>query len=47
MANEVRPMMVGDRMTRQQAVARGKGDIQNYMDAGISSLEMLPMSFYS
>ena len=43
MANEVRPMMVGDRMTRQQAVARGKGDIQNYMDAGISSLEMLPM----
>ena len=43
MAVEVRPMMVGDRMTRQQAVARGKGDIQNYMDAGISSLEMLPM----
>ena len=43
MANEVRPMMIGDRMTRQQAVARGKGEIKDYQDAGKSTLEMLPM----
>jgi len=42
MANESTPM-IGQRMTRRQAVNRGKQDIQDYNDAGISSLEMLPM----
>ena len=34
---------IGDRLTRQDAVRRGKGEIKDYQDAGISSLEMLPM----
>ena len=35
--------MIGDRLTRQDAVRRGKGEITGYQDAGISSAEMLPM----
>ena len=35
--------MIGNRLTRQDAVRRGKGEIKDYQDAGISSLEMVPM----
>jgi hypothetical protein len=34
---------IGNRLTRQDAVRKGKGEIKDYQDAGISSLEMAPM----